>query len=162
MADHPDRHGELPLDPDTGDERAPHLRPDAVVLVAIGGVIGTATRYAIAQAEPAHSGSWPWATFIANVAGAFVLGALLEFLGRSGPDRGWRQRARLLLGTGFCGALTTYSTLAVESDLLVRAHDAGLAGAYLGASVVAGLLATVTGIAAAAGHHRRRRPGGTP
>ncbi len=162
MAEHPDRHGELPLDPDTGDERALHPRLDALALVAVGGLAGTAARYAIDRGEPTRPGDWPWGTFIANVAGAFVLGVLLEFLARSGRDQGWRQRARLLLGTGFCGALTTYSALAVEADLLVRSHDAGLALAYLAASVVAGLLVTVAGIAVAAGHHRRRPPGNIP
>ena len=60
----------------------------------------------------------------------------------------------MLLGTGLCGALTTYSTLAVESDLLVRGGHAALAAAYAIGSVVAGLVATITGIAVAAGHHR--------
>jgi CrcB protein len=157
----PDRHGELPLDPDTADAPfALALRPTAIALVALGGFAGTIARYGLARAEPTRTGSWPWGTFIANIVGAFVLGALLELLARSGPDQGWRQRARLLLGTGFCGALTTFSTLAVEGDLLIRAHDAGRASAYLAASLGAGLLATVIGIAAAAAAHRRRRPGG--
>jgi CrcB protein len=92
--------------------------------------------------------AWPWGTFVANIVGAFVLGLLLEALGRRGADEGGRQRVRLLLGTGFCGAFTTYSALAVETDLLVRAHGSGLALGYLAATVVAGLLATVLGVLA--------------
>ena len=161
MAEHADRHGELPLDPDTGDVRFA-LRLDAVVLVALGGLAGTAARYAIGRAEPTRAGAWPWGTFIANVVGALVLGVLLEALAWSGPDQGWRRRLRLLLGTGFCGALTTYSTLAVETDLLVRSHDAGLAVGYLAASVAAGLLATVVGIGGASAHRRRRPNRYTP
>jgi fluoride exporter len=125
--------------------------------VAAGGFVGTAARYGLTLLEPARSGTWPWPTFIANLAGAFVLGALLQGLARSGPDAGWRQRIRLLLGTGFCGALTTYSTLATEADLLVRSHDRWLALGYLGTTLVGGLVATVGGVAAATGHHRYRR-----
>jgi fluoride exporter len=160
---HTDAHPELPLDPDaldaSGEVPPPHLRIGPVLLVAGGGAAGTLARYGLAHLEPTRTGGWPWGTFIANLIGAFVLGALLEWLARSGPDHGWRQRARLLFGTGFCGALTTYSTLAVEADLLVRAHDQGLAVGYLLGSLVGGLLATVAGIAAATGRHRVRRLG---
>ena len=95
-------------------------------------------------------------TFVANLLGSFVLGLLLEALARAGDDTGRRRRARLLLGTGFCGGLTTYSTFAVESDLLVRDGHGGLAAAYLAGTVVTGLVAAVLGIAVAAGRHRRR------
>ncbi len=146
-----DRHAELPFDPDTPAEPpalAPlHLRLDAVLLVAAGGAVGTLARYGLAEADPTPSGHWPWATFGVNLAGAFVLGLLLELLARSGPDRGGRQRVRLLLGTGFCGALTTFSTLAVETDLLVHDHHPGIAASYLAATAVGGLFATVAGIA---------------
>ena len=155
-----DDHPELPLDPDAADERAAsplHLRAGAVGLVAMGGFVGTAARYGLTLLEPTRAGAWPFATFIANLGGAFVLGALLEGLARSGPDAGWRQRVRLLLGTGFCGALTTYSTLATDADLLIRSHDGGLALAYLITSLVGGLLATVGGIGVATGHHHLKR-----
>lgn len=156
-----DPNSELPLDPDVQDEgqRSPrplHLRLDAVLLVLVGGVVGTLARYGAAVHEPTRTGHWPTATLVVNLVGAFVLGALLEGLARRGPDTGVRQRARLLLGTGFCGSLTTYSTLAVEADLLVRDHRAALAGLYLGVSVFGGLLATIAGIAVATGHHRWR------
>ena len=94
--------------------------------------------------------------------GAFVLGAVLEGLARRGPDIGWRQQARLFVGVGFCGALTTFSTLAVEADLLVRNNDAGLALGYGVGSVVGGMVVTAIGITAAAGHHRMRVRGAGP
>jgi CrcB protein len=151
MTGGPDRHAELPFDPDTPAEPPPpgplHLRIDAVLLVAAGGLVGTLARYGLADIDPVRAGRWPWATFVANLGGAFVLGLLLELLARRGPDQGGRQRIRLLLGTGFCGALTTFSTLAVESDLLVRDHHLGLAGGYLAATAFGGLVATVAGIA---------------
>lgn len=158
-----DPNPELPLDPDVQDEgrgqqaRPLHFRIDALLLVFVGGFAGTIARYGVALHEPTATGRWPAGTLAVNVVGAFILGGLLEALSRSGPDAGVRQRARLLLGTGFCGALTTYSTLAVEADLLVRDHRAGLAGLYLAVSVLAGLLAAIAGIAAATGHHRWRR-----
>ena len=155
-----DRHAELPFDPDTPAEppaRGPlHLRLDAVLLVAAGGMVGTLARYGLAELDPTPSGHWPWATFGANLAGAFVLGLLLELLARSGPDHGGRQRIRLLLGTGFCGALTTFSTLAVETDLLVHDHHPGVAAGYLAATAFAGLVATVAGIAVGAVPRRPR------
>jgi CrcB protein len=107
-------------------------------------------------ALPTVTGQWPTGTFVVNLVGAFVLGALLEGLVRRGPDVANRQRARLLIGVGFCGALTTFSTLAVEADLLVRSHDAGLAFGYGVGSVAGGLVVTGVGISLAAGHHRRR------
>jgi CrcB protein len=146
----PDRHPELPLDPDAPDEATParplHFRADALALVVAGGFVGTLGRYGLADLAPTRAGAWPWGTFVANIGGAFVLGVLLELLALNGPDAAWRQRARLLLGTGFCGALTTYSTLAVETDLLIRSRDVGLASGYLAASVAGGLLATAVGV----------------
>ncbi len=162
MTSRDDTRPELPIDPDTppGATRPLHLRPGAAARVALGGVIGTAARYGLALLRPTPPGGWPWATFAVNIAGALLLGALLEALVRAGDDTGWRRHARLLLGTGFCGSLTTYSTFAVEADLLVRDHATGTALAYLAASLVSGIAAVAVGIAAAAGHHRYRRPRG--
>jgi CrcB protein len=116
-----------------------------VGLVFAGGVAGTAARDAVSQVV-ASWGSWPAATFCVNLVGAFALGVLLETLGRRGPDIGVRQRVRLLLGTGFLGAFTTYSALAVEVDLLVRDGYAWVALAYALATVVLGFFASTAGI----------------
>jgi CrcB protein len=159
----PDRHPELPLDPDPAagghrDLRRPaHLERGSLTLVAVGGFLGTLARYGVSLVEPTRTGRWPIGTFVVNLAGAFIVGVLLEALARSGAGAGWRQRVRLLIGTGFCGALTTYSTLAVEADLLVRDHQTGLALLYLLVSVIGGLVLTSAGIAAATGQHRWRR-----
>jgi len=162
MTESIDSHPEIPLDPDSlvvaeGGRWVPvHAQPLLVGLVAIGGGLGTAARYWVSLAFPTTTGRWPVGTFLVNMVGAFVLGALLEGLARRGPDARRRQQARLLIGTGFCGALTTFSTLAVESDLLVRSHDSGLALAYAAGSLAGGLLVTALGISAAAGHHHLR------
>ncbi len=135
------------------------IRLGAIALVALGGIIGTAARYGFARAVPTSTGGWPWATFTVNLVGAFVLGALLEALARSDAGVSTQRRIRLLVGTGFCGSLTTCSTFAVEMDLLVRSHDPGLASGYLAASLIAGIAATAAGIAAATNHHRYRNGG---
>ncbi len=125
-----------------------------VALVAAGGVLGAIARYAIAEALPSSGREFPTATFVTNLTGAFILGALVEGLARMGPDDGWRRSARLLVGTGICGAYTTYSTFAVDSDQLLRAHRFGLAAFYALGTVVLGLGATGLGIALAAAYHR--------
>ncbi len=135
-----------------------HRRPSSLLSVGAGGVVGTAVRDLAERSSPAPAGGWPAATFTVNVLGALVLGALLEHLARSGPDAGHRRTLRLLLGTGFCGGLTTFSTLAVETDLLVRGDRAGLAAAYLLTSLAAGLVAAALGAAAAARVTASRRP----
>jgi CrcB protein len=121
-------------------------RPAALVLVMIGGMIGATVRALTANALAVPSGHWPIPTFTVNLIGAFILGALLEALSAGHPDRPWALRLRLLFGTGFCGALTTYSTLAVEVDLLIRGDRPMLAFGYLLTSVTLGLLATTAGI----------------
>lgn len=137
------------VDPEPGP-----LTPLLIGVVGIGGALGSAARYGIAQWMPATSG-FPWSTFAVNLVGAFILGVLLELVTLSGPDTGRRRQLRLLIGTGFCGGLTTYSTLAVEADLLVRSHRDGLAAAYGLSSVAAGLAVAALGVVLAAQSRRR-------
>ena len=115
-----------------------------------GGVLGAAAREAIEQAMPTARRGFPTATFLINVGGAFILGVMLEALVRSGDDVGWRRKARLFGGTGFCGAFTTYSTLAVETVQLARQGAWSTAGAYVVASVICGFAAAAAGIVVAA------------
>lgn len=154
MAEPSDSHAELPLDPDV----PLHHRPSAWAWVVAGGLIGTGLRWTAEEAMPAPDGGWPWATFLVNLLGAFVLGALLEFLARAGSDVGWRRRVRIFAGTGICGAFTTYSTLALEVTDLGRHGVPWVGLAYGVTSVVAGIITTWAGIAAAG---MLRRPGVT-
>ena len=81
---------------------------------------------------------WPWATFAVNVAGAFLLGYLATRLQERLPLSAYR---RPLLGTGFCGALTTFSTMQLELVRMIDANRYGLAAAYLLVSLALGYLA---------------------
>lgn len=127
-------------------------RFDTRELTAIfaGGFIGAIARAEVVELLPFRVGEWPWGTFAVNVAGAFVLGYFTTRLQERLPVSAYR---RPLVGTGFCGALTTFSTMQIE---LLRMLDAGLIGMALGyalASVVAGFL----GVMAATNLVRRAR-----
>lgn len=135
--------------------RPVHLHPGFVMVVITGGVFGAVARYGLSSALPSPGG-WPLPTLIINLAGALVLGALLEALVRRGPDAGGRRIIRLLAGTGFIGAFTTYSTFALETNTLLRAERPTDAVVYVAATLLGGAVATVAGIRAAAGHHSRK------
>ncbi|MDY6808934.1 MAG: fluoride efflux transporter CrcB [Actinomycetota bacterium] len=149
-----DAHAELPVDPDT--VRPLHLRPAAILWVLVGGACGTGLRFWVEELLPHHDTGWPWGTFTVNLIGAFALGALLEGLALSGEDTGWRRRWRLLLGTGFCGSFTTYSSFALEMSLLSHRGAVPLAVGYGLASVIAGVACAWVGIAVAGAVLRRR------
>lgn len=114
-------------------------------IVALGGTFGTLSRYGIAQGVHPDT-LFPWATFLVNLTGSFVLGALLAALIVRGDDIGHRRGARLLLGTGFLGGYTTYSALAVETDTLLRTDHVPLGLAYALVTVVGGVLAALAGV----------------
>lgn len=103
-----------------------------------GGFGGTIVRAELAQALPAAPGRWPWATFLVNIVGALLLGYFTTRLQERLPLSAYR---RPLVGTGFCGALTTFSTMQVELLKMLDAGNLGLALAYAGVSVVAGFVA---------------------
>src|SRR5690349_7459986 len=104
--------------------------------VFAGGCIGAVLRAALVRGLPAGPGEWPWATFIANVAGTAALAFLATRLQERLPPTTYR---RPLLGTGLCGALTTFSTVQVELIRLWRNDRQGLSALYLAVTIVAGL-----------------------
>ena len=87
---------------------------------------------------PHDPDTWPWATFAVNIAGAILLGWLVTRLQERLPLSAYR---RPLLGTGFCGALTTFSTMQVELLDMLDAGNTGLALGYAVASIVVGFAA---------------------
>jgi CrcB protein len=108
--------------------------------IFVGGVIGAFARAGLVEAFPADPGEWPWATFIANLVGAFALGYFATRLQERLPLSAYR---RPLLGTGLCGALTTFSTMQLELVRMLEAGEGGLAAAYAGLSVAAGFVAAL-------------------
>jgi CrcB protein len=156
----PDSHPELPLDPDIVLPRIKqpiHLVQEYQLTVFVGGCLGALARYGVALLYPDKDGTWPTATFLVNMAGAFVLGCLLEGLARRGEDAELRRFLRLGIGTGFIGAFTTYSTLATDADLLMKDNHLALAIAYTLISVAGGLLFSAVGIKLATAHHKLQR-----
>jgi len=110
--------------------------------IFLGGAIGALLRAGLGEAFPAEGGDWPWATFLVNVTGAALLGYWFTAL----PRTSYR---RPLLTTGFCGALTTFSTVQLELLEMIDADRLGLAFLYLAVSVAAGLAGVQAATAAA-------------
>jgi fluoride exporter len=109
-----------------------------VAVVFAGGVVGTLARVAFTRLFATGDANWPWAVFAINITGACVLGYVTAALVQHRPVSKYRGR---FITTGFCGAYTTFSTMQLELLDMWNAHRYGLAGAYLGASVVCGYVA---------------------
>ncbi|MFI6240145.1 fluoride efflux transporter CrcB [Micromonospora sp. NPDC050795] len=113
-----------------------------VLLIALGAAVGAPLRYLTDRAvQSRHGSAFPWGTLLVNVAGSLLLGVLVGW--PAGPA------VNALLGTGFCGALTTYSTFSYETLRLTTDGHRLLALANVLGSVAAGLAAATTGYALA-------------
>jgi CrcB protein len=106
-------------------------------------MIGATLRYEVATLIHVPAGGFPWATFWTNVSGALVLGFLLVLLIERFPPT---RYARAFAGTGVLGAYTTFSTFSVETDVLLKDGHVGIALAYVGATLLAGLAAVWVGV----------------
>jgi CrcB protein len=114
--------------------------PDPRELAAIfaGGCVGALARAGLVEAFPVQRGHWPWVTLLVNLAGTLALGFFVTRLQERLPPSAYR---RPLLGTGFCGALTTFSTMQVELLHMLDARDYGIAVAYAAISLAFGYFA---------------------
>jgi len=115
-----------------------------ILLVALGAAIGAPARYLTDRAVQArHDSLFPWGTFTVNAVGCFLLGLIATTaLHTSGP-------VAALLGTGLCGALTTYSTFGYETLRLLQDGSRFYAAFNVVASLIAGLGAAYVGTAVA-------------
>jgi CrcB protein len=112
----------------------------SVLLVVAGAAVGAPLRYVVDHlVRTRYGGRFPWGTLIVNLAGSALLGAL------AGAGTALPHPLAVLLGTGFCGALTTYSTFGYETVRLAGSRAYLPAAANVVISVVAGV-----GMAAAA------------
>jgi CrcB protein len=115
-----------------------------VLLVAVGAAVGAPLRYLVDRAvQSRHDSLFPWGTFAVNIAGSFLLGLLAAgTLHTPAP-------VMAALGTGLCGALTTYSTFGYETVRLLHERAHLYAILNVTASIVVGLAAAVGGAAVA-------------
>jgi CrcB protein len=116
------------------------MRADPRELAAVfaGGALGALARALGGDGLPRAAGTWPWATFAVNVAGALLLGWAVTRLQERLPLSAYR---RPFLGTGICGGLTTFSGFQLELLQMLDAGHAALAAGYAAASVAAGAVA---------------------
>ncbi len=106
--------------------------------VFVGGALGALTRAGLNTLvirDPEH---WPWSTFGINIVGAFLVGYFTTRLLERLPASSYR---RPLLGTGFCGGLTTFSTMQVETVHMIEHGHWAKAAAYTASSIALGFLA---------------------
>jgi CrcB protein len=114
--------------------------PDPRELAAIfaGGCVGALARAGLVEAFPVEPGRWPWPTLAVNLIGTLALAFFVTRLQERLPPSAYR---RPLLGTGLCGALTTFSTMQVELLHMLDARRYGVAAGYAAISLTAGYLA---------------------
>lgn len=150
---------DLPIDPDVEVPQPPPplrmlLRQHADLLpaIALGGATGSLARWAIARAVAGTT--YPWATFAVNVGGCLLIGLLMAFVLEM---RSQRRYLRPLVGVGFLGGLTTFSTFALDTRDLADSSHGLLALVYVVASVSLGLLAVTAGLLGGRAVVRRAR-----
>ncbi len=119
--------------------------------VGMAGAVGALARYALAEwVAPRWKHAFPLATLIINIAGAFALAFLFAASGRlfaAHAQLALQTQTRAILGTGFLGGFTTFSTLSAETHTLIRRKHHALAWLNVGGSLLVGVLAVVAGLA---------------
>lgn len=142
---------------DSGRGSFVRSRWDLLVVIGVGGALGSLARWGVGELVPWSGQTFPWATFIENVSGGFLLGVLMVFVVEVWPPR---RYLRPFLGVGLLGGYTTFSTYMLESRHLLAQDQVVTAFAYLGGSLLAGLSAVWLGIGIArlvvVGARRRR------
>ena len=128
---------------ESGAEAEGGPQGSVLTAVAVGGAVGAPARYGVTQLIHVAPGTFPWATFAVNVSGSLALGAVLALVIERLPAA---RHVRALVATGFLGAYTTYSTFAVDTDVLAKDGHVGVAALYVVASIVVGLAAAWIGL----------------
>ncbi len=116
----------------------------SLFLVITGAAVGAPLRYLTDRAvQSRHDTVFPWGTFAVNVLGSLILGLITGAVSAGGAS----PQVQLAVGTGFCGALTTYSTFSYETLRLLEDDARLFAAANIVASMVAGVGAAFLGVA---------------
>lgn len=110
-----------------------------MLLVALGGAVGSVVRYLVGKMVES---SFPWATLLVNIVGSVIIGVLVGLVSRAVLS----ADMKLMLMTGFCGGLTTFSTFANESLGMMKAGNVALAAVYVAVSVALGILGVWMGM----------------
>lgn len=115
-----------------------------VLYAAAGGAIGTAARHLVNVGFGRWLGSgFPWSTLFVNVAGGFLMGALIEALALKFHGS---LELRTFLATGILGGFTTFSAFSMDAVLLMQRGETATAALYIGASVLLSILALLAGL----------------
>jgi fluoride exporter len=117
------------------------MNPQFILVVAIGGAIGSVVRYLVAIGVGRVFGvNFPWGTLIINVTGSFLIGAFASLFALK-----WDlpQAMRIFLTVGICGGYTTFSTFSLDAFYLMERGELAAAGFYVIASVVLSIAALV-------------------
>ncbi|MCB0389482.1 MAG: fluoride efflux transporter CrcB [Winogradskyella sp.] len=114
-----------------------------LLLVFIGGGIGSVLRYVLGKYLNSYQTGIPYGTFIANILGSLLIGIIL---GLAAKNNSISQNHTLLLATGFCGGFTTFSAFAYENHIFLKAGDFTSFAMYTIASFVVGFIAVFLGM----------------
>ncbi|MGV9415015.1 FluC/FEX family fluoride channel [Nocardia sp. NPDC003693] len=140
----------LPIDPDLGaDDTRRRPEPGAaqasvLAAIAAGGALGALGRYGLTLAWPTPVGGFPWAVFVINVVGSFLLGVLMVVITEIRPAH---PLVRPFLGVGILGGFTTFSTYANDIRALLDPGTVAVAAAYLVGTLAAALTAAACALA---------------
>ncbi len=118
------------------------------LFVALGGAVGAAARFQVGLMMARLTGpgiTFPWGTLTVNLAGSFVMGALLGWFAKGGGDS---ENLRVFLIVGLMGGFTTFSAFSAEMVTMVYRGQVGMAAGYVAASVIAGMAAFAIGLVA--------------
>jgi CrcB protein len=114
----------------------------SVLLVLVGGTVGAPSRYLLDRfVRSRTTGRYPLGTLVVNVIGCFILGVVAG----GAAHAGWSTSVQELIGTGFCGGLTTFSTFSVEAVELMQGRRSTAALSYLALSCGVGIAAAAAG-----------------